>query len=296
MLAPLDSTLGPVLARGVPTRIMGVLNATPDSFSGDGLAAAVEALVARGVAQVREGAAILDVGGESTRPGATPVPAAEELRRVLPLVERLVRAVSAPISVDTMKPSVADATLAAGARMLNDVSGLRDPDLAGIAARHGAWLVLTHNRWAARPVADHLGGYYAGEGHGDVVDEVARDLADLVRRAVEAGVRPDRLVVDPGLGFGKSPRESLELLKRAAELRERLAPYPLLVGPSRKGFVGRALGLPVDQRLEGTLACVALAAFAGAEAVRVHDVLPAARAARMAWAVRLGRLAELAGG
>jgi dihydropteroate synthase len=183
---------------------------------------------------------------------------------------------------------VADAALSAGATILNDVSGLRDPDLAELAARHGAWLVLTHNGWTT-PLE---GG--SAQRAGDVVDEVVERLRALVRRALQAGVDQRRLIVDPGLGFGKAPRETLELLKRTSELHARLAPYPLLVGASRKSFIGRALGLPVAQRLEGSLACAVLAAFAGAEILRVHDVGPTARAVRMAWATKLGYAAELA--
>ncbi|MCL6649038.1 MAG: dihydropteroate synthase [Chloroflexi bacterium] len=280
------------LSQDGPPLIMGVLNATPDSFSGDGLLA-VEALVARGEEQVRTGAAILDLGGESTRPGAQPVPAAEELARVLPPLRHLVTRVRVPLSIDTQKPVVADQALAAGACVLNDVSGLRDPELAAVAARHAAWLVLTHNRWTACPAQDRLGGYYPTAGTGDVVEEVVAGLTHLAEQAIRAGVPEQRLIADPGLGFGKSPAESLELLRRLEELRRRLAPLPLLVGPSRKSFVGRALGLPVNERLEGTLACVALAAFAGAAIIRVHDVLPAVRAARMGWALRLGKDAPL---
>lgn len=262
---------------GEPPRIMGVLNATPDSFSGDGLAGQVAALVERGLAQVAAGAAILDVGGESSRPGSAPVSVEEEARRALPLVEQLVQRTDVPVSIDTAKPEIAEAALAAGARVLNDVSGLRDPRLAVVAARYPAWLVVTHNGWTL------------GEDHGraeDVVDDVVGVLRRLAEQAIAAGVAEERVIVDPGLGFGKAPPESLGLLRRTAELHERLAPFPLLIGPSRKGFIGAALGLPVDQRLEGTLACVAIAALGGAEIIRVHDIAPAVRAARMGWAVR----------
>lgn len=265
---------------------MGVLNATPDSFSGDGLLADLDALVDRGLAAVRDGAAILDVGGESTRPGAEPVSADDETARVLPVIRALVTQVDVPLSIDTMKPEVAEAALEAGARIVNDVSGLRDPGLAEVAARQGAWLVLTHNRWTVRARHDALGGYYAPKRAADVVREVADCLLDLARTAVERGVPKERLILDPGLGFGKSPDESLTLLGHTGDLRDMLAPYPLLVGPSRKSFVGRALDLPVDDRLEGTLACVAIAAYLGAEIIRAHDVAPSMRAARMAWAVR----------
>jgi len=272
-----------VLIPGDRPRIMGILNATPDSFSGDGLATHAEALVARAEAQVQQGADLLDLGGESSRPGARPVSAEDELERVMPVLTRLVQRVSVPLSIDTQKASVAARALDAGASMLNDVSGLHDPELAVVVAAHDAWLVITHNGWT-------MGRAQRG---GDVLAEVVGGLHRLVELALSAGVPESRLIADPGLGFGKSPLESLELLRRTAELRDAVAPLPLLVGPSRKGFIGRALGLPVEQRLEGTLACVAIAAFAGAELIRVHDVQPAVRTARMAWAVRQGPNATL---
>lgn len=272
---------------------MGILNATPDSFAGDGIVDP-DRLVARGEEQARQGAAILDIGGESTRPGAEPVSAEDELARVMPVLERLAGRVPVPISIDTLKPVVADRALAAGACILNDISGLRDPDLVPVAARHDAWLVLTHNRWTARAAKDRLGGYYPAAGGGDIVEEVVAAIRWLAEQAVRGGVAERKLIADPGLGFGKSPGESLELLRRTAELHERLAPMPLLIGPSHKSFVGRALGLPVEDRLEGTLACVAIAALAGAEIIRVHDVQPAARAITMAWAVHQGKNAKLA--
>lgn len=273
----------PAIKRGDQPRIMGVLNATPDSFLGDGLDKDLAALLARARTQVEQGADILDLGGESTRPGASPVSVEEELMRVLPLTSALVQHVAVPLSIDTQKAAVAARALEVGASMLNDVSGLRDPDLAGVAAAHHAWLVLTHNGWT-------MGRTQLG----DVVVEVTDQLRRLIDVALSAGVPQARLIVDPGLGFGKTPAESLELLRRTSELRDALAPLPVLVGPSRKGFIGRVLGLPVEDRLEGSLACVAIAAFAGAELIRVHDVQPAVRTAHMAWAVRQGEHAVLA--
>lgn len=263
---------------------MGILNATPDSFSGDGLGHDPDALLARGRAQVAAGAEWIDVGGESTRPGATPVPEEEELRRVLPLVRRLAAELRVPVSIDTTKPGVADAALAAGATMLNDVSGLRDEALLGVARAHDAFLVIAHNGWTLRDrgAADE----------GDPLERVAREIQRLAELALSRGIREGRLVADPGLGFGKGPADSLALVRRTEELRERIAPLPLLVGPSRKSFVGRALGLPVEERLEGTLAAVAMTAAAGAELIRVHDVGPSVRAARMGWAIRTGELAD----
>jgi dihydropteroate synthase len=270
------------LVRGDRPRVMGILNATPDSFSADGLAGDLAELLARGEAQVRHGAEVLDLGGESTRPGATPVAVEQELERVMPVLQGLLQRVSVPLSIDTQKAVVAERALAAGASILNDVSGLRDPDLAGVAAAHQAWLVVTHNGWTMGRTEDS-----------DVLAEVIRGLRGLVDLALRAGVPQSRVIVDPGLGFGKSPLESLELLRRTAELREAVAPLPVLVGASRKGFIGRALGLAVQDRLEGSLACAAIAAFAGAELIRVHDVQPAVRTVSMAWAVRQGQNATL---
>lgn len=258
---------------------MAILNATPDSFSGDGVASDAAALAERGRAFAADGARIIDVGGESTRPGAEAVPLDAELARVVPVLRALAGTVEATLSIDTMKAEVAEAALELGATIVNDVSGLRDERLARVAARHGAWLVLTHN---GHTVREH-GIAETGDPLEDVVREVRR-LAEIARRA---GVDSGRLIADPGLGFGKPAAASLELLGRTAELRERLAPMPILIGASRKSFIGRTLDLPVDERLEGTLACVAIAAFAGAEIIRVHDVRAAVRVVRMARALSL---------
>ena len=274
------ATLGAVFPSwGERPAIMGILNATPDSFAGDGLANDLEGLLARGRAQRAEGAAIVDVGGESTRPGATPVPEHEEIARVLPLVERLARTIDVPISIDTSKPAVAEAALRAGARIVNDVSGVRDPRLAEAAARHGAWLVVMDNGWT-RPTAPRE----------SIVETVCAELARARDVALRAGVPRERIVVDPGLGFGKSAVESLALLAATAEIRSRLRPHLLLCGPSRKRFTGEPLGLGAGERLESTLGAVALAAFLGADMIRVHDVRESVRAA---W---LGAASAKAGG
>ncbi len=239
----------------------------------------MEGLLARGREQHAEGAAIIDVGGESTRPGATPVSDDEELARVLPVVERLARTIDVPISIDTSKPAVAEAALRAGARIVNDVSGLHDVRLAEAAARHGAWLVVMDNGWT-RPKPVHDG----------IVDTVCEELARARDVALRAGVARDRIVVDPGLGFGKTAAESLALLAATGEIRACLRPHLLLCGPSRKRFTGEAIGLDADERLESTLGAVALAAFLGADVIRVHDVREGVRAA---W---LGAAAAKAGG
>jgi dihydropteroate synthase len=273
---------------GKRTYIMGIINCTPDSFSGDGVLD-TDAAVARGLRLVEEGADILDVGGESTRPGAAPVPAAEELRRVVPVIEALARRTAVPLSVDTSKAVVAEAALAAGATMVNDVWALEhDPELAGVIARRGAMVVLMHNR-PATPVAGALGGYYA-EGMPadvDVVEAVGAALEARVAAAEAAGISRRQIIIDPGIGFGKSPAQNLALLRRLGELKRRpgLHGLPLLLGTSRKSVIGLTLGLPVHERLEGTLATLALAVDRGADLVRVHDVRAAVRCCRMADAI-----------
>lgn len=258
---------------GAPPWIMGILNATPDSFAGDGLGNDVAALVERARRQVSDGAAILDVGGESTRPGATPVGVEEELERTIPVIEAL-RGLGLPISIDTSKAVVAEAALRAGASVVNDVSGSVEWDLARVAADHDASLVVMHNGWSR-----------GDRGQGDVVVRVGAVLEELIAAAVRAGVPADRVIVDPGIGFGKAVAESLALIRRLGELRSRFPRQRLIVGPSRKGFIGAVLGLEASERLEGTLAVVALAVASGADIVRVHDVRESVRVARMVRAV-----------
>ena len=265
-----------LLRLGRRTLVMGILNLTPDSFSGDGLPPDPDRALDRARALAAAGAHVLDLGGESTRPGAETVPVDVELARVVPAVERIARELPIPISIDTRKAPVATAALAAGATIVNDVSGLGfDPPLAAAAARSGAALIVGH--W--RPRRD--------EDPPDLIEWVATGLTESVRRAHTAGVARTQLVVDPGLGFAKPPPWSIEIIRRASELRARLG-LPLLIGASRKGFVGRVLNLPVDDRLEGSLATAVLAAANGADMVRVHDVPEAARAVKMADAVVRG--------
>jgi dihydropteroate synthase len=268
---------------------MGIVNVTPDSFSGDGLLREpdwLDAAVACGRAQVEAGAHLLDVGGESTRPGSVPVPLEEELRRVVPVIRALARAVDVPLSVDTSKAEVARQAMAAGADVINDVWGLRrDPDVARVAATTGAALVVMHNRSSpgeARAEA-RLGGRYVGVRYDDLLRDIARELGESVEMALAAGVPRDRLIVDPGLGFGKTVKQTLELVDRLGELRA--LGYPVLVGPSRKSFVGYTLGLPPDERVEGTAAAIALCIDRGADIVRVHDVGAMARVAALTDAV-----------
>src|SRR5437868_1259867 len=247
---------------------MGIINVTPDSFSGDGLGSDEEAAVAQGLRMVGEGADMLDVGGESTRPGHVPVTAAEELARVESVVRRLASGADVPVSIDTYKLEVAEAAVAAGATIVNDVWGLtRSPAIADLAAKRGCARVLMHNQ---------DGTEYAG----DLMEEVKRFLSVAAARAMAAGVPKERVIVDPGIGFGKTADQNWEVMRRFAELRE--LGHPILVGTSRKSFIGKLLDLPVDQRLEGTAATVVAAVLRGADIVRVHDVLEMTRAVRIA--------------
>jgi dihydropteroate synthase len=264
---------------------MGILNVTPDSFSGDGLLSdrdPVAAAVDRGRAMADAGADLLDVGGESSRPGHEPVVAEEEARRVVPVIRALRSALpELSISVDTVKPSVAAAALDAGADLVNDVWGVaKDDRLARTAAERGVPLVLMHNRAEAR--------------YANLIAEVIADLQRAIERVVEAGVQPDRIIVDPGFGFGKTAAHNLVLLRNLAALR--VLSRPILLGTSRKSTLGKVLDLPPDDRLEATLATTALAVAAGVDVVRVHDVRANVRVARMADAVVRGGHAVEVGG
>jgi len=252
---------------------MGVINATPDSFSGDGIAA--DAGRAADLARQFEadGADILDIGAESSRPGAEPLPAAEELARLLPVLAAVRGASKLPISVDTYHAEVARAALDCGADAVNDIWGLRfDPAMAGVVASHGAALFAMHNQ--------------RGRAHHDVAGDILAGWEETLRIAGEAGVPADRVVVDPGFGFGWAPEQNLEMLRRLPELAT--PGLPLLVGTSRKSTIGLVLDLPVEERFEGTAATVALAIAGGADMVRVHDVREMARVVRMADAVVRG--------
>ena len=271
---------GRQLALGGRTLVMGILNVTPDSFSDGGRLADVEAAVAAGVRLVAEGADLLDVGGESTRPGAGAVDAETERARVLPVVEALVARVDVPVSIDTYKAPVAEAALRAGAVMVNDVSGLRyDPALAGVVAAARAALVLMHTRGRSRQM-------YAQASYHDVVDEVRDELRESIAFATTAGVRRDRLLVDPGLGFAKEAPHSYEALARLDEFAE--LGLPVLVGPSRKSFLARALDreVPPEGRDWATAAAVTAAVLAGAHVVRVHAVAEMVQVVRVAERIR----------
>ena len=258
---------------GARTFVMGVINVTPDSFSGDGLGTDIEAAVAQGLRFEAEGVDILDVGGESTRPGAEEVDAAEQMRRVLPVVERLARQTMTPISIDTSKAEVASAALEAGAVMVNDVWGLRcDAEMAGVVARFGVPAVVMHNQ--------------RGHPFHDVIGDIRDGLEASIALATAAGVPRERLIIDPGFGFGWKEEHNLEMLRRLGELKA--LGLPLLVGTSRKSTIGAVLGLPVEERLLGTAASVALAIANGADIVRVHDVKEMLQVCRVADAVVRG--------
>lgn len=259
---------------GRRTFVMGIINVTPDSFSGDGLIDRLDEVVRRARAMVEAGADILDVGGESTRPGHIPVPAEEELRRVIPAIRAIREALPhVPISVDTNKAVVAEAALAAGATMINDVRGLAgDPDMPAVAARAGVPVVIMHDLEIQRP--------------DELVPRLIRDLAIRIERALAAGVRWEHIIVDPGFGFGKEPELNLLLLRRLRDLT--VLGRPILVGTSRKRTIGYVLGTPPEDRLEGTAATIALSIANGADIVRVHDVREMVRVVRMTDAVVRG--------
>jgi dihydropteroate synthase len=262
---------------------MGVLNVTPDSFSDGGRFADPEAAVAHALRMVADGADIVDIGGESTRPGSAAVDAATEIERTVPVIRGVAARADAVISIDTTKPEVAAAAVEAGARMINDVSCLRGGRaLAEIAARRGADLVVMHSRGTPADMQKdpaHL--EYA-----DVVAEVAAELARAAAMALEAGVPRERIWLDPGIGFAKTPEQNYALFARLPELVA--LGFPVLVGPSRKSFIGAATGAPVHDRLGGTAAAVALSIFLGARGVRVHDVGVMRQAADTAFALRGG--------
>ena len=271
---------------GKRTYVMGILNVTPDSFSGDGLLNkedAVRAAIDQALRFVDAGADILDIGGESTRPGAQWVDANEEQARIIPVVSALsALKLDVVLSVDTYKASVAEAALSAGADWINDVCGFHaDPHMAHVAAAHQAPVVLMHNR--SKPgnadLQERLGGRYVGVEYGDLLEDVKRELLESVALAKQAGVQEENIILDPGVGFGKTVAQNLELINRLGEIR--VLGYPVLLGPSRKSFIGYTLDLPPDQRLEGTAAAIAVGIVRGADIVRVHDVEAMVRVARM---------------
>lgn len=262
---------------GTRTHIMGVLNVTPDSFSDGGQFYETNRAVDRATLMVEEGADIIDVGGESTRPGSEPISPEQELDRTLPVVEKLIQELNVPISVDTNRSQVAAALLGAGAHMVNDISGLNfDPEMGTVASRYDASLIVMHIK--GRPRDMQLNPEYD-----DLLSDIYTSLKRSVEKALQAGVGADKIVIDPGIGFGKTVAHNLEILKRLREFSS--MGYPLLIGASRKSFIGKILNVPVDDRLEGSLAAVAVSIMNGANILRVHDVKPTVRVARLVDAV-----------
>lgn len=253
---------------GTRTYVMGIINTTPDSFSGDGLGTDTDRAVAQGLRMVREGADMLDVGGESTRPGHQPITSAEEIARTEVVVARLARETDVPISIDSYKVEVASRAVAAGATIVNDIWGLaRSPELAELAASNSCALVLMHNQ-------DRTD--YAG----DLMQEIKRFLRVAIDRALLAGVLRERVLIDPGIGFGKTAEQNWVVMRRLHELRD--LGQPILIGTSRKSFIGKVLDLAVGERVEGTAATVTAAVLRGSDVVRVHDVREMTRVVRAA--------------
>jgi len=257
------------------TLIMGILNVTPDSFSDGGFFADPARAVEWALQMISEGADIIDIGGESTRPGATPLAAGEEAARVIPVVRAICRATNVPVSIDTYKSGIARMALAEGAAMLNDVwGGRRDARMLALAAEANVPICLMHNR--AQPVYD------------DLVGEIKEEILSMAAQALQAGVDSDNIILDPGIGFGKTWQQNLVVMQRLREIVE--LGFPLLVGTSRKSMIGHVLGLPVHERVEGTAATVAVSIFQGAKIVRVHDVKAMHRVARMTDAMLRGEI------
>jgi len=269
---------------------MGIINVTPDSFSGDGLMQGEDVVgvaVAQAISFLQDGADILDVGGESTRPGSIPIDAKQEIARVVPVIEGILEVKpDAMISIDTYKATVAQRALDAGAAWVNDVWGFKaDPKLAEVVAAYQAPVVLMHNRMKpeSAELEARLGGRYVGVDYDDLIGDICRELLESVSLAHKEGIQDEKIILDPGIGFGKTVSQNLELIDRLDEIKA--LGYPLLVGPSRKSFIGYTLDLPPEERVEGTAAMVALSIDRGADILRLHDVGVMARVIRMTDAV-----------
>ena len=261
---------GESLIWGRRTYVMGIINVSPDSFAGDGLDSDIPAVVEQALRFQSEGADLIDIGAQSTRPGHTTISIEEEQARLLPALEALAAKVALPISVDTYRAQVARPAVAAGASLINDIWGLQaDPEIAQVAARHGLPLILMHNQ--------------EGTDYRDLLPDIFTSLRRSILLATGAGVEPRNIILDPGIGFGKTPDHNLDILRRLGEFRA--LGHPLLLGTSRKSTIGRVLDLPVYQRVEGTAATVALSIAGGADIVRVHDVKQMVRVCRMTDAI-----------
>ncbi len=262
------------LSLGSRTYIMGILNVTPDSFSDGGKFTQLQSAVEHAKEMVSQGADIIDIGGESTRPGHTPIDAEEEIARVLPVLEKLVQELDIPISVDTTKALVANKVLEAGAHMVNDIWGLqKDPAMAQVLARYDVPIVIMHNQEGT-------------DYEGDIMEEIIRFLKKSVSIALDAGIRRENIILDPGIGFGKTADQNIQVLARLCELNE--LGFPVLLGASRKSMIGKILALEKDQRLEGTLSTSVIGVMSGVDIVRVHDVKENYRAVKVADAIVRG--------
>lgn len=264
---------------GKKTLLMGVLNVTPDSFSDGGLFLDREKAIAQGLKMVEDGADLIDIGGESTRPGSKPLDLEEELRRVIPVIEYLAKEVDVPISIDTYKSTVAKKAIEAGAQMINDISGLHfDPDLAHVASKGNVPLILMHTRGTPETMQKDV--HYES-----LFSEILQYLRESIQRAESAGLDPEQIIIDPGIGFGKTLEDNLLIIKNLQELR--ILGKPILLGTSRKTFIGKILHVEVTERLEGTLSSIAIGVLNGAHIIRCHDVLEAKKAISVADAIRL---------
>ena len=257
------------------TLIMGVLNITPDSFSDGGLFIDADKAVAHARQMAEDGAEIIDVGGESTKPGSEHVSEEEELKRVKPVIERLVKEINVPISIDTCKPKVAEECLELGASLVNDITGLRNKEMIKIIAKHNIPVVIMHMKGEPKNMQQN-------PAYKDVVKEIKEFFRDRINKARDYGI--DNIIIDPGIGFGKTAGHNLQILKRLNEFKD--FGCPILVGPSRKSFIGNITGLAANERLEGTLAAISIAILNGADIIRVHDVKECKRAAQIADAIR----------
>lgn len=273
-------TLSPIVCKEYTLRfektlIMGVLNVTPDSFSDGGLFDDVDIAVAHGKKMVSDGADLIDVGGESSRPGAVPLSEKEELTRILPVVTRLLDEVSVPISIDTYKPQVADACLKAGAHLINDITGLTNPEMRKVAVKHNVPVVLMHMKGSPKIMQQN-------PVYQDVLGEITTFFREQITMARNEDIQ--QIIIDPGIGFGKTVEHNLQILKHLGAFKT--LGCPILVGPSRKSFIGTITGLSVKERLDGTLAAITVAIMNGANVVRVHDVNECRRAVQVVDAIR----------
>ncbi len=262
---------------GSRTYIMGILNVTPDSFSGDGIYQDVDKAVRAAEGMARDGADIIDIGGESTRPGAGPVTIEEEIKRTIPVIRRLCKIIDTPISIDTTKADVARLALENGASIINDITGMEsDPMMAGVASEFNTMAVLMHIKGTPGTMQDNP--VYA-----NLIQEIKEKLQGIIEKALSKGIKKENIIIDPGIGFGKTLWHNLEILDRLSEFKE--LGYPVLVGPSRKSFIGKITGADPDNRIFGTLASVTIAIRNGADIVRVHDVKEMKQAVAIADAI-----------